>query len=201
MSGWTSAIIEGAKAPLEAVVRPTRVFSQIRRGADIYGIYFTTIFYVSSWIMASMLSFTLITTTTIVRSSVHGLHIKAIILAPVNAALYSFMAPIMFAGLDTALIAAAAAFSPRDRPLYLIFPIRASSLLPYTVKTWLLAASNKLTLKTMASISPGIQGALLAVMGLLLTSMGLHKTLRIPWLNSIVAASLPLTYKIMLTMF
>ena len=189
-------IIEGLKAPLEVLVKPDKVFMRIRTFSKKYGIYFTSMFYFTAWLAASLVTFLLIIPLLVA----HGFLSKSIggvLLSPIKAAFYSFLAPLVFAGLDTLLMALVVLLVPRDRPVYTMLLVRASSLLPYNLRIVILAVKGKLTILSLIMVNVYNPISLtLTFMGYMLTGYGLRRTLNMSWKHSFIAASLPLIYKV-----
>ena len=192
-----SPFTEGLLAPLRTVLSPGTVFRRIRMYTARYGVFFTALFYFAAWVGAAVTTFLFTWLLLGLRSLLVEHSIRGLLAAPLLAALYSFAAPIVFAGLDTLLIALVAAFSPRDRPLYTVFLVRASSMLPYTLRVAVLAWRGSLSLTSLVAVEPDPVSLAFTLAGFLLTAYGLRRSMGMPWPSSLVAAALPLSYKLL----
>jgi len=188
-----SALTEGFLAPLRAALSPGRFYSWLSRALDRYGLYFAAAFYLAAWTGAAAFSFTLSLAVLILRG-LAGLDPASIAAAPFKALALAVATPFTAALVDAVLIALVAAFSPRRRPLYAVFLVRASSLLPYTLRAPLVAALGGGPVNLVASPLHPLDLALLAV-GALLTAYGLRRSMGMPAPHSLAAASLPALLK------
>jgi len=190
-------ILEGMLAPLKALVSPRRYFDQLRELLRRYGIYINAVIFFGAWIASSITAFTLILLVEAARSTA-SLSVTGILLAPARALTYSIIFPVIPAVLDTILIMIGIAPFDRERPLYDVIAVRASSLLPYTLRVVLLEVRGALTLKSLISTTMTPESLGLLALGALLTILGLRRTMRVSWPGAVIGGLLPLSYKIIL---
>ncbi|MCE4620537.1 MAG: hypothetical protein F7C33_05880 [Desulfurococcales archaeon] len=191
-----SAFLEGLGAPLKILYSPRRVFEEIREFTRRYGFLFTASFYIGAWIGSAIISF-LIAVPALLVNSVRYHSITSFLEAPFTAALYSFLVPVIAAGLDTILIIIPVIAAPDRPPLYSVIAVRASSLLPYTLRVPLLAFEGRLSFRSLVSASTSPIGLLLLLIGVGLTAYGLYKQGVAP-AYAVVGALLPLSYKLLI---
>ncbi len=194
--GRLRALLEGFLAPLRAAVSPARFYDRLSALVDRYGLYASALIYLGAWLWASTASFAL-TLAVLAARGLLGLDPAALALAPLKALALAVATPVLAALADASLIALAALPAPRRRPLYVVFLVRASSLLPYTLRAPLVAALGGGPLSLVASPLHPADLALLAL-GALLTARGLHRALGMPPAHSIAAAALPALLKVAL---
>ncbi len=187
----------GITAPFKALIDPRSVFSKIGELSQQYGVYFTALFYAGAWMGASVIAYGFVLMGILLRS-IMELDILGAAAAPVTALVYSFVFPLVAAGIDSLLILLVALFSPRTRPLHAVMAVRASSLLPYTLRVVILAFTGSLSFRALLEAGTSVLGVVFLVIGFLLTAYGLRKGLGMPWIASFIAAVLPLTYKIII---
>jgi len=192
-------VLAGARAPIRVVLRPREAFEELGVLAKKYGIYFTAAFSLGAWIGASMITFFLVLMVTAARSLL-SLDIVGLITSPFTAAKIALAFPIIAALVDATLIAVVAAFSPRERPLHAVYVVRASSLLPYSLRAALLALSGNTSIRALVMIGHSTLSLLLLVAGALLTAYGLRRSLGMPPAHALAGAAAPLTYKILLSL-
>ena len=190
------AFLEGLGAPLKIFYSPRRVFEEIRDLTRRYGFLFTAAFYIGAWIGSAIISF-LVTVPALLLNGVRHHSIASLMEAPFAAALYSFLVPIIAAGIDTILIIIPVLAAPDRPPLYSVVAVRASSLLPYTLRVPLLAFEGNLSFRSLVSASTSPIGLLLLLIGVGLTAYGLYKQGVAP-AYAVVGALLPLSYKLLI---
>ena len=190
-------LLLGLLAPVRALVSPGRYFSQLRELLRRYGIYLNAIIFMGAWAASSFLAFMLILLMELARS-VATVSISGTMLAPLKALVYSLVFPMIPAVVDTVLIMLSIAPFPRERPLYDVVAVRASSLLPYTLRVVLLEYRGTLTLKALAAATMSPAGLGLLFIGAALTMLGLRRTIGSSWPGAVVGGLLPLAYKIVL---
>lgn len=188
-------LLWGVLAPLRALVSPNRFFSQLRGLLDEYGIYVAAVVYFGAWLASSVAAFILLLLAESLRS-LASLSLQGLLLAPARALIYSFVFPVVPALVDAVLIAIVLSPFPRERPLTDVFAVRASSLLPYTLRVVILGLEGKLSLASLVSYSGGIHGLALLGLGAALTIIGLRRTLGTSWAGAVVAGAAPLAYKL-----
>ncbi len=194
--GRLRTLLEGFLAPLRAAVSPTRFYDRLSVLVDRYSLYASALIYLGAWLWASTASFMLTMVVLAVRG-VLGLDPAAVLLAPFKALVLAVATPVLAALVDASLIALVALPAPRRRPLYVVFLVRASSLLPYTLRAPLVAALGGGPLSLVASPLHPLDLALLAL-GALLTARGLQRALGMPPGSSLAAAFLPALLKVAL---
>ena len=197
--GCRDLILKGLLAPVEALLNPRRFYTRLRKMLSRHGIYVTASIYFGAWIGASITLFFLILLVEAARSLL-GLNPVGLLTAPFRALVYSFLFPIVPALVDAIIIMIFLAPFDRDRPLYDVFAVRASSLLPYTLRVAYLELKGLLTIKTLAMATTTPIGLTLLLIGAMLTAYGLRRTLRAPTHAAIIAGLAPLAYKIALAL-
>ncbi|MEB3844738.1 MAG: hypothetical protein LRS48_03545 [Desulfurococcales archaeon] len=183
--------------PVRALVNPLRYYSRLRRLLARYGLYGVAVVYFASWIGTSILTFIIILLIEFIRNAA-SLNITGIMTAPLRAAVYSFIFPVIAAFLDAIIILILLAPFPRERPLYDVFAVRASSLLPYGLRIVLLEATGRLSLKSLLAATGSPVGLILLLLGTALTITGLKRTMKTTPGAAIIAGSGPLIYKLAL---
>ncbi len=193
------AMLDSLLAPLRAALDPRGFFDWLGEQARRYGPLFTAAFSLGAWLGAAAATFLLVLAVTFARSIVHG-DIVGAILSPLDALKASFALPVLAAGVDAALIAVVAAVAPREAPLATVLAVRASSLLPYTLRAALLAVHGELSVASLvaARLSPLDLGLLAA--GAAMTAYGLRRSMGMPAAWAAVAAALPLAVKLALAL-
>ncbi len=194
--GFFQAIAEGILAPIRILWSPGRVFDEIKNHTRRYGVYFTSAFYLGAWIGSALIAFFL----SIPAVMYHSLKHKSLLGffgAPMTTMTYSFIVPLLAAGIDSILIIIPVLMAPERPPLHAILAVRASSLLPYTLRVPLLAYEDNLSFRSLVSASTSTIGLILLLIGFLLTTYGLKKQ-GVPLIYSAIGAVLPLIYKIVI---
>ncbi|MCE4600359.1 MAG: hypothetical protein F7C38_02165 [Desulfurococcales archaeon] len=184
----------GLTAPFKAVVSPGRVFAEIRRYTRQYGIYFTASFYIGAWLGISMATFVLVMLAVAFHSLI-GLKLLEFAIAPLEALVYSFLFPLVAAGIDSILIMIPVLLDRNRPPIHAVLAVRASSMLPYSLRIVYLAITGDLHFKSLVSASTSPIGLALLVVGFLLTAYGLVKV-GVGKGYAAVGAVLPLLYKL-----
>ncbi len=197
--GPLRSVLMGLRAPLQAIVNPSQLYSKIGELSQRYGVYFTAVFYIGAWLGASIPTYFIVLMAMMARS-ILDIDVAGLAMSPLQAFIYSFTLPLVAAGLDSTLILIVAWISPRSRPLHTVFAIRASSLLPYTLRVVILAVHGNLSLASLMSTGHHPLGVAMLIAGFLLTSYGLTKGLGMPWRRSLLASALPLSYKLVLSL-
>lgn len=189
-------LISGLKAPIEAIVNPRRFFSKLREYTRRYGVYFTALFYIGAWMASTFTAYFLILAIYMIRD-IAGFNLSGLILSPITTLVYSFLFPLVAAGLDSLLIIIPVYYARNRPPLHTVIAVRASSLLPYTIRVVLLAASGDLSLRSLVEASTSLYSLIPLLAGTLLTYYGLVR-IGVPKPHSAVGALLPLLYKLAL---
>ena len=187
----------GLLAPFRALFNPVGFYRWLRKVLRRYGLYAMAVVYVGSWIAASLAAFLLILLVEAFRAVKAG-NVLGLLSAPARALLYSLVFPVIPALVDALIIMAAVAPFPRERPLYDVFAVRASSLLPYTLRVVVLEAQGRLSLRTLAAATPSVIGILLLIIGALMTMYGLRRTMGASMAGAVLGGLLPLSYKLAL---
>ena len=183
--------------PVRAVVNPKKYYSGLRGLLDRYGVYAVSTIYFASWLGTSMLTFILILLLEAFRS-LRALSLSGLVMAPLKALAYSLAFPIVAALLDAIVIIIILAFFPRKRPLYDVFAVRASSLLPYGLRVVLLEITGKLSFTALIAATTSRLGLALLAIGTILTIYGLRRTMGASIPGAVLAGSAPLIYKLLL---
>ncbi len=194
LGGFFVSIREGFVAPLKAAINPGAFYQRLSSLIDKYGIYATALFCIGAWIWASSVAF-LLSLAALSLRGLFSLDPAALVTAPLKALALAVATPLLAALADAILIGIVAAVSPRRRPLHAVFLVRASSLLPYTLRAPLVAALGGGPMDLLASPLHPLDVALLAL-GVALTAYGLHKSMGMPLPHSLIAALLPALLKL-----
>jgi len=192
-------ILTGVRAPVYAVLHPRRAFEELGELARRYGIYFTALFSLGAWIGASMITFILVLAITAARSLLE-LDVAGLITSPLTAAKIALAFPLIAALLDATLIAVVAAFSPRERPLHAVYVVRASSLLPYSLRAAAIAVAGDTSIRALLEAGHSTLSMVLLLAGGALTAYGLRKSMGMPLPYALAGAALPLAYKVLLSL-
>ncbi len=188
-------LLDALTAPLRAFFSPLKYFSWLRTALSEYGLYARAMITVGSWIMASFLAFILITIILSVRSAV-SLHPLSFFLSPLHALLYSTVFPVIPVVIDSILIMISILPFERERELLDVFAIRASSLLPYTFRVVVLAFEDKLAIKSLITVGLSNLSILFLLLGVLLTVIGLRRTMGVSWPGAVLGGLVPAVYKL-----
>jgi len=183
--------------PIKALIDPRKYYEQLSKILDKYGVYGAAITYFAGWIGASFIVFFIILFVEITREIV-SLDLAGFVTAPLRAVIYSFGFPAVAALVDSIVITLLLLPFPRKRPIYDVFPIRASSLLTYGFRVVYLEIIGKLSLKGLLAATGSPLGFLFLLLGASLTMYGIRKTIGAPLLGAIVGGLGPLTYKLLL---
>ena len=189
------ALLAGLRAPLVAALHPREAFEEIGDLARRYGIYFTAAFSLGAWIGASAITFMLVLAATAVRSII-GLDIVGLITSPFTALKLAIAFPLLVALLDATLIALVALFAPRERPLHTVYVVRASSLLPYSLRAAVLALKGETSIVALITVGHSMVSILLLAAGAAMTAYGLKRSVGIPSAFAVLAAAVPVLYKL-----
>jgi len=190
------ALVKGTLAPVRAIVNPRQLFTYVGRSSKKYGVYFTAMFYLGAWFASAMAASFIIFFATMIRSIIN-LDVIGFMLSPITTISYSFLFPLIAAGLDSLLIIIPVYFAEERPPLHTVLAVRASSLLPYTLRVVLLSMTGRLTLRSLVSASTTLYSLALLLAGTALTYYGLVRV-GVPKKNSAIGALLPLLYKLIL---
>ncbi len=190
-------VLEAILAPIAAAVKPGEYFEWLRAEARRLPLLAKAALALGAWVGASMITFMLALLVGVIRGVVHA-DIAGVIGAPGKAAVVAVLLPILAAGVDSILIMVGALPAPREESLLLVPLVRASSLLPYTVRAAILSVVGEASLRSLyaASLHPLDLALLLA--GTSLTAYGLRKTLVMPAVWAAIAALIPLAVKVYL---
>ncbi len=183
--------------PVRAIVSPGRYYSSLRGLLDRYGVYAVSTVYFASWLGTSIITFILILLIETFRG-LRALSISGIATAPLKALAYSLAFPIVAALIDAVIILVILAFFPRKRPLYDVFAVRASSLLPYGLRVVLLEITGRLSFTTLIAATTSRPGLALLAIGTILTIYGLRRTMGASLAGAVIAGAAPLAYKLLL---